>query len=107
MQRITHREYLTWQKWEAQQWNEPSRSDHYLMRVAQRVQQVLAKEPNKITLDHQRVPFRQVKQQAPATKPTKQTLTEWTKARWAGMVGLVRKRKKNDASQRRGYRTLR
>lgn len=31
---LTHRQYETWQAWLEQQWNEPSRTDHYLMSVA-------------------------------------------------------------------------
>lgn len=43
------------QEWLESQWNKPSRSDYYLMRVAQRVQQVLAKNPGGIDLDNQKI----------------------------------------------------
>lgn len=32
---MTHRQYLMWQLWLGQQWNEPDRHDHYSMRIAE------------------------------------------------------------------------
>jgi hypothetical protein len=39
----THREYLLWELWLEKQWNQPSRTDHYLMLIAQQVSQVFKK----------------------------------------------------------------
>jgi hypothetical protein len=40
MQGISHREYAVWQKWLEMQWNRPTRQDHLLMRIAQRIQEL-------------------------------------------------------------------
>jgi hypothetical protein len=50
MQRISHREFLLWCDYLDEEWNTPSRSDHYLMQIAQEVRRVLSKKPNKIKL---------------------------------------------------------
>lgn len=31
---MTHRQFMAWQWWLAEQWNQPDRSDHYLMQLA-------------------------------------------------------------------------
>jgi len=31
---LTHRQYMSWQRWQARQYNRPGRTDHYLMQVA-------------------------------------------------------------------------
>lgn len=56
---MTHRQYVVWQAWLDMQWEIPSRSDHYLMRIAfeacranQRI-----KRPNKVKIDDFRVKF--------------------------------------------------
>ncbi len=59
--RWTHREYLTRLAWLDEQWNQPSRADHYLMQVAQEVRRVLHKNPGQVLLDHFRIPFVQKK----------------------------------------------
>ena len=32
---MTHRQFEVWQLWLKAEWNQPSRTDHYLMRLAQ------------------------------------------------------------------------
>lgn len=85
MGRITHREFLVREAWVEQQWNRPSRTDFYLMRVAQRVQQVLAKNPGNITLEHQRVEIER-KPVKPKTQLTLEQQTVRSKAAWLGAV---------------------
>ncbi len=34
MERVTHREYLLRVAWREKEWNNPDRSDHYLMQIA-------------------------------------------------------------------------
>jgi hypothetical protein len=43
--------------WLDQQWNVPSRSDNYLMQIAQEVKRVLHRDPNKVTLDEFKLEF--------------------------------------------------
>lgn len=44
-------------RWFREEWNNPSRSDHYLMHIAQRVQQGWAKDARQVTSDMQRIEF--------------------------------------------------
>ena len=81
MDSITHREYRTRLKWLQSEWNNPSRSDHYLMRVAQRVQQVLSSKPNKIGVDDQKLDF----DFGGKKKTPKESVTQ-TKSRWMRQV---------------------
>ena len=78
------------QAWLQNQWNEPSRSDHYLMRIAQRVERVLSSDPAKIGLDTQKVDF--VFKQKPNPKffsPEEQKRKlDIHKAIWKAAVGL-------------------
>lgn len=41
MDRVSHREYLLWQRWFSDQWNRPDRHDWYLMRVCQTLVKML------------------------------------------------------------------
>jgi len=90
MQEHTHREFKLWNTYLDDEWYRPSRSDYFLMRIAQRVQQVLMKEPNKAKLEHQEV----------FAKPEKQTADEEkekvdrSKSIWGGIVGLVKRKKR-------------
>ena len=58
---MTHRQYLLWRVWSQEQWNRPSRSDHYLMAVARELRAlphlVWGEQPPESTLDDLRVSF--------------------------------------------------
>jgi hypothetical protein len=51
---LTHRQCRAWQDWLDADWNQPSRTDHYLMLIAQRVLQA---QGAKVTLAQQRITF--------------------------------------------------
>jgi hypothetical protein len=57
---MTHRQYRIWHHWIGEQWNNPSRSDHYLMLIALQVlktpARVWGKEPSH-NLEDMRIPF--------------------------------------------------
>ena len=92
MGRISYREYLAWLAWIDAQWDQPSLTDYHLMRVAQRVQQVLAKNPGQISLEHQQVKFERKKAEAPPmTAAQRKAHIERSKAMWCTAVGLKRK----------------
>ncbi len=101
MQEHTHREFKLWIAYLDDEWYRPTRSDHFLMRIAQRVQQIpfqiWGKDSNKITLEHQEV-FK--KPGDPKEKPEEESAesvkerTLWSKMRWFGIAGLTRKKKK-------------
>lgn len=65
---MTHRQFDAWQEWLGLQWNLPSRSDHYGMQVAQKLEAVLAYlglSPHKdgVKLDDMKIPFVSSKEQ--------------------------------------------
>lgn len=58
---MSHREYLTRLAWLDLQWNKPSRTDHYLMRIVQ----ALVDKKGKRKLSDFVLPFKAKKQAAP------------------------------------------
>lgn len=101
----THREYQVWMCWLEKQWNKPSRSDHYLMRVAQRVLQSQSTKPQKVDLDDQKVSFTLVKKKTEEeTVESKKEKSKYSKSIWTGLVNYHkslkdrRKKKKNGDS---------
>lgn len=92
MKRWTHREYRTRSAWLDEQWNQPSRSDQYLMQIAMEVRRVLSKKPNVIQLDHFKLKF-QSTEAKPTPKLSVAELTKQSIARWCGFVGLKKERK--------------
>lgn len=49
---MTHRQFMAWMEWLAEQWNVPSRSDAYQMQVACEVRRVLSRSPRSIQPKH-------------------------------------------------------
>jgi hypothetical protein len=45
---MTHKQYMAWLAWLADQWNQPSRSDAYAMQVAAEVYRGNAKKPREV-----------------------------------------------------------
>ena len=45
---MSHREYLTHLAWIEENYNDPSRTDHYLMQLILAVKQILAKNPDSV-----------------------------------------------------------
>lgn len=101
MREHTHREFKLWMTYLDDEWYHPTRSDYYLMRIAQRVQQVAfqvwGKDSSKIKLSHQEVFAKPEKQTIKSTeeKEHSKTMVEYSKSVWAGLVGLVRKKKED------------
>lgn len=88
MQEHTHREYLAWGQWLDEEENLPSTSDHYLMRIAQRVGQLFRKDPQSVTLDQQKITFQRVK---PAKPLTRKEAAARAKEAWFARTGAKRK----------------
>lgn len=80
---MTHRQFCVWRAWLDEQWNRPSRSDYYAMRVAQRCHQAIARHPHQITVDDQRIQFLRRDDK----EPVKETVKE-SQGRWLNMVGM-------------------
>lgn len=101
MREHTHREFKAIDAWLDEQWYCPSRSDYFLMRIAQRVQQVAfqiwGKDARPIKLEHQEV-FARPKKPEETKEESAETIKErtlWSKIRWFGITGLLRKKEKS------------
>ncbi len=81
MEQISHREYRTRLSWLQSEWSNPDRTDYYLMRVAQRVQQVLSSKPNKIKMEDQKLDFDfGLAKKKTSLETLKQTKNRWVRA---------------------------
>lgn len=54
---MTHRQFLAWQAWLDDQWNEPSRADYYAMSTACHVRKSQSTEPQKVKFEDFKIPF--------------------------------------------------
>jgi hypothetical protein len=85
---VTHRQYCVWQYWLASEWNQPDRSDHYLMQIAFAILRVNAKHPSKVRMQDQKIEFVIGGQSKSApnipTNPT--SLAAQAKAIWASRM---------------------
>lgn len=57
MERWSHRRYVTALAWLNDQWNKPSRSDHYQMQIAREIRMGNVKDPKTVEMDHFKIPF--------------------------------------------------
>lgn len=88
---MSHREVAARLQWLEDQWNEPSRTDYYLMQVALESFFSHRKRPKDPLPSDWKIPFKFEKRDQPANKPkTREQATAWAKARWFGLVGVTR-----------------
>lgn len=64
----TWRQLETWRMWLKAQWNEPSRTDHYLMQLTAEIRRGNAKDPAKVQDEHFKIKFTE-KMTEPQTSP--------------------------------------
>lgn len=88
-EKVTYREFLTWQAWLNNQWNEPSRTDYYLMQIAAWVA-----GKAQVNVASFRLPFTFKKQEAKLVKlESAEKTVERSKSRWFGFLGIGKKKK--------------
>lgn len=77
--------------WFNQQYDEPSRSDYYLMQIAQEVRRVLSKNPSRVRLLDFKLPFGKTS----TDKKVKEDISKKAISRWIGYFGgkVIRKYK--------------
>lgn len=49
MEDVSYRQFLVWKKWLSNQWNKPSRTDHYLMQISSDIHNLVSKSIVKVT----------------------------------------------------------
>lgn len=87
MDRMSYREYRTRLAWKRIEFETPSRSDYYLMQIAQEVRRVLHKNPAKVMLDHFLLKFKKNSASSKSDIDKSKMISE-SKARWFAAVGL-------------------
>jgi hypothetical protein len=79
----THRQYRTWIKWSERQWNEPSRTDHYIMSAIAEL--MIANGHKKVTTKKLILPFSFKRDNEP--KPMSDDQLKMSKAVWGSRIG--------------------
>jgi hypothetical protein len=86
----THRQYNAWQEYLDQEWNEPNRTDHYLMQVAELVLRPYLEKGVRVKLDDFKIPFRLRRGATPVNRDeviqSKKRLAEISEHTWIGAV---------------------
>lgn len=92
MRQHTDRELAVWLKWLGDQWNKPSRGDHYLMQLDCTVKRLLAEHPDRVQLKDSQLRFE--------SPPLAETMTPeelaaddkreamWSHMRWHTAMGV-------------------
>ena len=84
---LTHRQLRTWRFWEEDNWNRPDRTDHYIMLIALRLEEIrkmFAKGGRKPSLQGQKIKFGQ------SNEPDvpESTRIKKSQSAWFGVLGL-------------------
>jgi hypothetical protein len=87
MAKTTNREYLAWMEWLDQRWNEPDRTDHYLMQIAREVAYAHV-DPKKV--GDMKIRFSKQVFEAPRKPMTRREASAAARARWSH-IAPVRK----------------
>lgn len=89
MKKLSYREYKLRLAWLEDQWNNPSRTDYYLMRLTAIVGGLFSKK--KVKLEDQKISFDNSTSRATKPKITKEQASAKSKSRWFGFLGLQKK----------------
>jgi hypothetical protein len=87
----THRQYRTWMVWLENEWNNPSRNDHYLMQIIVEIRRIFAKNPASVTMPQAKLKFINKDDEKP--EPTEAEIayaTMQAKSRWGMLAGLFK-----------------
>lgn len=85
MRRLTHREFLMWDKWLEERWNNPDLSCHYLAQIALEVRRVLHQKPASVSLNDMLLKFTKPK---PVVPLTPDEATKIHRAGWMSWLGM-------------------
>jgi hypothetical protein len=80
---LTHRQYVAWSEFLADEMEVPSRSDYYAMSIVAEIRSLFNKN---VRLEHCRLRFRR-KGERP--KVSKETAAAWSKAAWGARLGGI------------------
>lgn len=92
---MTHRQFAAWIAWLSEQWEQPSRTDNYLMQIAAEIRRGNVKKPRSVKIEHMRLRF---KSSSRKPKLTREQATALSKAKWLAVVGKPARREQRDGS---------
>lgn len=73
--------------WLGGEWNEPSRTDHYLIQIASEIRRGNVKRPRSVKHEHLKIKFVE-KGSKPTSPMTKELAAKLSKARWVARMGM-------------------
>jgi hypothetical protein len=82
---VTHRQHAAMLAWEAEEWNQPSRTDYYLMSLTAEVRRLFAQHPGRIQPDDCKLRFSvgtQARSESAERTPTAAEASERSLAIW-------------------------
>lgn len=85
---LTHRQWVAWTERRRRRWNEPDRTDHYLMQIGAEVRAtrgMFARNPPSIRLDDLRIPFSFKVDREPTPEEVREA-SERAKGIWLGIA---------------------
>lgn len=80
VKKTTNREYLLWNRWLDEQWDEPDRHDHYIMDLSMQVASILNKKASSLKLSMFKLKFG-------STEDQEKEDVEKSKSRWRSWLG--------------------
>ncbi len=83
---LTHRQMVTWSLFDEEEYNHPSRNDHYLMSLHATLTRMFAKNPGQIKASDFKLLFSRGGEGKP-TEEEKKEYVEHSKAMWIAAVG--------------------
>ena len=86
MRTMSHRQFLMWQERIRREWNQPDRTDHYLMQIAQRVCNVLG---GKMSLGDMKIEFKEKAVTEDWTQPSAEQVT-MSQSSWMVAMGVTK-----------------
>lgn len=84
---VTHRQHRAWLVWSADQWNNPSLTDHYLMQITMVLLRAHFKNTGGARLNGMRLKFTTPSNDH-RPKVTREQAAAWSKMRWCAMLGV-------------------
>lgn len=86
LRKTPYRHFLAWMYKLDVEWNQPSRSDHYLMQLDSNVRRANAKHPRSVKMADSKLEF-QLRHER-AKKLTREAAAKASKSRWCMAVGI-------------------
>lgn len=88
MQRLSYREYELWRIWLAEEWDNPSLTDYYLMQIACEVRRSFVKHPNQVKMKEFLLGFGQRTKNSTTSTMTTEQYSKMAKGVWVSRMTM-------------------